>query len=197
MGRYIFYLMVGIFLWCSPSFGEKESYFYKMTDPSTIKSIKCKKLVEAIMNYIDKNGLEKAIEEVNKKDGLFSNVAEKGEQYAAIYSFDGTVLAHTIFPGMHGKNALGFKDAFGKNIILEDFTIAENGGGFIQIGYYNPMTHKTEPKKVYISPKIITKERPEGIFIGSGFYYQESHVFPLQTPNLSSYLGTDQKDVSK
>ena len=178
----------------TPCLGANESYFYKATDSSEIKSTKCKALVEAIVAYINKHGLEKAIEEINKEDGIFSNLSEHGEQYAAIYSFDGTVLAHPVFRGMLGKNALGFKDAFGKNVILEDFTIAEHGGGFMKLGYYNPLTKKTEPKKVYISPKIITKERPEGIFVGSGFYYTEPHIFPLKTEHLSSYLMDDPKE---
>ncbi|MES2263976.1 MAG: cache domain-containing protein [Pseudomonadota bacterium] len=117
-------------------------------------------LVKEAVQYIKKNGREKAFAEFNNSKGHFVN----GELYIVATSLDGVVLAHGANPKLLGKNIREIKDTDGKLFVQEQITVAKTkGSGWVDFRWPNPVTKDIEPKTVYL-------ERMDDLLIAGGIY---------------------------
>lgn len=116
--------------------------------------------VNEAVDYVHKEGKEKALAEFMNKDGKFF----RGELYIYAYDFDGNVLAHGAKPQLVGKNLLRLRDANGLAVIEELIKVAKGGQGFLKFYWDNPVEKKVMPKLGY-SVKI-----DDTWWLGSGIY---------------------------
>lgn len=120
-------------------------------------------LVQKARNYISMHGKGKALEEFNKKFGIFN----KDSYYIFALDFNGTVLANMNNPTWIGTNQINLQNSEGVYLVKEEIEKAKQGGGWL-IGRKkkHPITGKLECKKSYILPI-----KGGNYFIGSGYYY--------------------------
>lgn len=117
-------------------------------------------LVKKAIDYIKKNGKEKAFAEFSNQKGGFVD----RDLYIFVYDMTGTVLAHGQNAKMVGKNLIDVKDPDGKEYVKERIEIAKSKGkGWQEYKFTDPLTKKIEPKSAYI-------EKFEDVIIGSGIY---------------------------
>jgi cytochrome c len=117
-------------------------------------------IVESAASFASKNGKDKLIEEVNKKDGSFS----KGDLYVFVYDSAGTLLANPVAQPLIGKNLLSQPDADGKLFRKEIIQVtAEKGSGWVNYKYKDPASGAIEPKASYV-------KKQGDIIIGAGIY---------------------------
>ena len=103
-------------------------------------------MVEKGLAYLEQNGKDALIREVNNKNPEFMN----GDLYLAIRAMDGTQLAHPVNPKLVGKNMVVLPDADGKLFRKEIIETAEkNGKGWVDYRYNNPVTKQVEKKSTY------------------------------------------------
>lgn len=119
-------------------------------------------LVQKASKYISMYGREKALEEFNKKSGIFN----KDSYYVFALDYEGTVLANMNNPTWIGTNQINLQNSEGVYLVKEEIDKAKQGGGWL-IGRKkkHPLTGKLECKKSYIQPI------KGDYFIGSGYYY--------------------------
>jgi cytochrome c len=104
-------------------------------------------LVDKGVAYLQKNGKDALIAEINKKNPSFLH----GDIYLAVRSIDGTMLAHPINPRLVGKNMLVLPDADGKYFRKEIVELAKSKGkGWVDYRYNNPTTKDIEQKSTYL-----------------------------------------------
>jgi len=102
--------------------------------------------VKKAVEYYKANGREKALAELNKKDGLFAT----GEDYVDVHDQTGTCLAHPVTPGIVGLNRIDQADPNGKKYIKE--IVDESKGkssGWTNYLRKNPVSGKIEKKLAY------------------------------------------------
>ncbi|HEX9172377.1 MAG TPA: cache domain-containing protein, partial [Telluria sp.] len=76
----------------------------------------------------------------------------------------GLTLAHGENGKLVGKNLIALKDADGKPFIKEFVRVAgQNGSGWVDYRWPNPVTGVIESKSTYI-------EQADGVIIGCGIY---------------------------
>ena len=123
-------------------------------------------LVKKGVEFVKKNGKEKALAEFSNPNGQFV----KGELYFFVYSTngDGIVLAHGQNQKMIGRHLIDMKDTDGVYLIKESTKVANSpeGKGWVNYRWPNSVTQKVEPKRSYI-------ERVGDIWIGCGIYVDE------------------------
>ncbi|MFZ6644699.1 cache domain-containing protein [Undibacterium sp. TJN25] len=103
-------------------------------------------IVDKGLAYLQKNGKEALIREVNNKNPAFI----RGDVYLALRALDGTTLAHPINPRVVGKNMMVFPDADGKYYRKEIVEIAKSKGkGWVSYRYSNPDSNELEDKATY------------------------------------------------
>ena len=104
-------------------------------------------MVEKGQSYLQKNGKEALIKEVNNKNPEFI----KGDIYLVIRSIDGINLAHPFNPKLVGKNMLELGDADGKLFRKEIVELAKTKGkGWVDYRFNNPVSKDVENKSTYI-----------------------------------------------
>lgn len=104
-------------------------------------------MVNKGLSYLQKNGKEALIREVNQKNPDFL----VGDLYLYVRSIDGPILAHPINPKLIGKNMLELPDAEGKLYRKEIVELAKTKGkGWVDYRYNNPVTKKIEAKSTYL-----------------------------------------------
>ncbi|MES2049816.1 MAG: cache domain-containing protein [Pseudomonadota bacterium] len=104
-------------------------------------------IVEKGLSYVQKNGKDALIKEVNNKNPEFI----KGDIYLYVRAMDGTVLAHPINPKLVGKNMITLPDGNGKLFRKEIIELAQTKGkGWVDYRYNNPVTKEMEDKSTYI-----------------------------------------------
>jgi len=104
-------------------------------------------MVEKGLSYLDKNGKEALIKEINNKNPDFI----KGDIYLYVRGIDGAILAHPINQKLIGKNMLELPDADGKLYRKDILTLAKTKGkGWVDYRYNNPLTQQVENKSTYI-----------------------------------------------
>ncbi len=104
-------------------------------------------IVEKGLSYVQKNGKDALIKEVNNKNPEFI----KGDIYLYVRAMDGTVLAHPINPKLVGKNMVTLPDGNGKLFRKEIIELAQSKGkGWVDYRYNNPVTKEMEDKSTYI-----------------------------------------------
>ncbi len=102
-------------------------------------------LVKKAVAYYQKNGRDKAIEEFRKSPGPFVD----RDLYVTVYDMKGDALAH-INPKMVGRNMMDLRDTDGTYIIRDRTAAAQKAdSGWQDIKFYNPVTKKVEPKRVF------------------------------------------------
>jgi signal transduction histidine kinase len=106
-----------------------------------------KAMVEKAAAYLDDNGKEKTLAELDKPDGLFVD----GDIYAFAYDLTGTVIAHPYRPELIGRNLLHKPDSAGKLFRKEISELAlGSGSGWVDYTYVNPVTHQQQHKTTYV-----------------------------------------------
>lgn len=104
-------------------------------------------IVEKAAAFAAKNGNDKLIAEVNKKDGPFN----QGDLYVFVYDKTGTLLANPVTPALIGKNQVSEPDADGKLFRKEIIEVANTKGtGWVNYKYKNPASGALEPKVSYV-----------------------------------------------
>jgi signal transduction histidine kinase len=119
-----------------------------------------KGMVDEGATFMQANGKEKALAEMNNPKGKFV----KGELYIFVYDFSGTVLAQPFNPKLVGKNVMEVPDADGKFFRKEIIELAKSKGqGWVDYKYKNPASNKTEHKTAYI-------RKVNDVVLGCGTY---------------------------
>lgn len=104
-------------------------------------------MVDKGLSYLQKNGKDALIKEINNKNPEFV----KGELYLYVRAMDGAVLAHPINPKLIGKNMLELPDADGKLFRKDIVEMAKaKGKGWVDYRYNNPVTKEVENKSTYL-----------------------------------------------
>ena len=104
-------------------------------------------IVQKAAAFATKNGEDKLVAEVNKKDGPFN----QGELYVVVFDKTGTVLAHPVTPALVGKNRVSEPDADGKLFHKEIVDIAgKQGTGWVTYKYKNPTSGEVQTKTSYV-----------------------------------------------
>lgn len=103
-------------------------------------------MVEKGLAYLQKNGKDALIKEVNNKNPEFVHEGV----YLTVRALDGTQLAHPINPKLIGKNLVVLPDADGKLFRKEIIEQAKaKGKGWVDYRYNNPATKNIEQKSTY------------------------------------------------
>jgi signal transduction histidine kinase len=120
---------------------------------------------EAAM-MIEKEGLDAAVAEINKKDGKFV----WKDTYVFLMDMDGKMLGHPMKPALIGKNLIGSTDKAekGKEKLLfkEMVNLAKSkGDGWVDYMWPKPGEEKPSKKISYIY-RVPGKD----LFVGAGIY---------------------------
>jgi signal transduction histidine kinase len=120
-----------------------------------------KAFAERAVAHIQDVGRDKAFADFSRPDGGYVD----GELYMFCYAADGTNLAHGGNPAFVGKNLLNVKDPDGKLANAELIrTGLEQGTGWVDFRWPNPVSHKIEAKSAYV-----IRVDPATV-CGSGYY---------------------------
>lgn len=104
-------------------------------------------MVEKGLAYMQKNGKDALVQEINNKNPEFIN----GSIYLYLRGLDGIVIAHPINPKLIGKNMLDLPDADGKYYRKDIIALAKTKGkGWVDYRYNNPVSKQVENKTTYI-----------------------------------------------
>jgi len=104
-------------------------------------------IVQKAAAFASKNGEDKLVAEVNKKDGPFN----QGDLYVVIFDKTGTVLAHPVTPSLVGKNRVAEPDVDGKMFHKEIVEVADKQGtGWVTYKYKNPTNGEIQQKTSYV-----------------------------------------------
>ncbi|MDE2427727.1 MAG: cache domain-containing protein [Burkholderiales bacterium] len=104
-------------------------------------------MVEKGVSYMQKNGKDALITEINAKNPEFI----KGAIYLYVRAMDGKILAHPINQKLIGKDMLNLPDADGKLYRKEILELAKSKGkGWVDYRYNNPVSKQVENKTTYI-----------------------------------------------
>jgi len=130
--------LLSVLLACTAAF---TSLTFASDDPAVAIA-----MVDKGLAYLQKNGKDALIQEVNKKSPEFT----KGDVYLAVRALDGTQLGHPN-PKLIGKNLVVLPDADGKLFRKEIIELAKNKGkGWVDYRYNNPTTNEIEKKSTYL-----------------------------------------------
>jgi len=121
--------------------------------------------VKEAVAYAHLHGKEAALAEFSRKNGSFF----RGDLYIYAYDFNGTTIAHPVNPEKIGVNRLNEPDARGHAFIRELRNAAQNGSGFVEYFYINPVHANAVEKKLGYVEKA-----GDDWFLGSGIYYGPS-----------------------
>ncbi|HYM42512.1 MAG TPA: cache domain-containing protein [Steroidobacteraceae bacterium] len=118
--------------------------------------------VKKAVAFYKANGREKALAELNNKEGQFA----KGEDYVDVHDINGVCVAHPVSPGIVGLNRLEQADPNGKKFINEIVETAKSKpSGWINYMRKNPVSGKIEKKLAYW-------ERSDDLIFKAGTYEQ-------------------------
>ena len=118
--------------------------------------------VKKAVEFYKANGRDKALAELNNKDGQFA----KGEDYVDVHDMTGVCVAHPVSPGIVGLNRLDQADPSGKQFIKEIVESAKTKpNGWITYQRKNPVSGKIEKKLAYW-------ERKDDLIFKAGTYEQ-------------------------
>jgi cytochrome c len=103
-------------------------------------------LTRKAADIIESQGIEAARDLFNK-DGEF----KYGEIYVNLIDFAGTWLIYPPRPAGVGQSVINVKDADGKFLVQDIIKLAkENGEGWIEYRWLNPVSNKIEPKVSFV-----------------------------------------------
>jgi len=124
-------------------------------------------LVKKAVEFVKANGVDKAVEAFNKKDGEFV----KDDLYVFMFRVSDkpgarvVTLAHPVNPGLIGKDLYDLKDPSGNQFMaaMAQKAMKENGG-WVDYKWSHPQTKKIGSKSSFSLPA-----GPD-IFVGCGIY---------------------------
>jgi signal transduction histidine kinase len=117
-------------------------------------------LVQKVAAYMQANGKEKAIAEVNNIHGQFRD----RDLYITINDLNARTLAHGANPRMQGKDLIDLKDADGKFFMRERLELVKKmDKGWQEYKFVNPETKQIERKAMYF-------EKHGDLIINCGVY---------------------------
>jgi len=119
--------------------------------------------VESAASFARVYGRDLAIRDFMELEGPFV----RGNVYIFAADFNGTSLALPRLPSAVGTNRLDLQNSEGVYINREMMAIAENGSGFFEYIWTNPVTGETEPKKSYVT-KV-----DDDWWVGAGIYLSD------------------------
>jgi polar amino acid transport system substrate-binding protein len=137
---------------------ENESYVYVLEPDAKEDLIN---FVNEAKNFVLEQGIEKALEVFNDRNGDFV----RGELYIIAYDFNGTRLAHPYLPEGIGKNALNVTDSNGVANVENMREVARRGSGFTYYIWPNPAHSDAEELKLTYVLKV-----DEGLWLAAGTY---------------------------
>jgi signal transduction histidine kinase len=116
-------------------------------------------LVKKAIAHYDRNGRDKAFADFSRSPGPFVD----RDLYVVVYDMRGRSLAH-INPKMVGRELIDMRDGDGRYLVKERVEAANKStSGWQDIKFFNPVTKKIEPKRVYW-------ERHGDLLFSSGAY---------------------------
>ena len=116
-------------------------------------------LVKKAVAHYEKVGADQALADLSRNPGPFVD----RDLYVVVYDMNGKSLAH-INPRMIGKDLMDMRDGDGHYWVKERVEAARtHSSGWQDIKFYNPVTKKAEPKRVYW-------ERHGDLLFSSGAY---------------------------
>ena len=119
-------------------------------------------MVKRAIVYYDKHGKEKSVAEFSRSPGTFVD----RDLYVTVYTLQGVPLAH-INPRLIGKDLMDLRDPDGKYIVKDRMELAQKQGkGWQDIKFFNPVSKKIEPKRVYF-------EKHDNLVFACGAYLPE------------------------
>ncbi|MEK6793435.1 MAG: cache domain-containing protein [Spirochaetota bacterium] len=122
-------------------------------------------MVKKGMAYIDKVGVEKALTEMTRTNGMFID----RDLYLFALDFNGFSRANGGKPSLVGSDLADMKDNNGYPFVKEMIALAKkSGSGWIKYLWNNKVTGKIDPKASYIERVGKTE-----ILIGCGMYDKE------------------------
>lgn len=102
--------------------------------------------VKGAIAYYKANGRDKALAELNKKEGQFAT----GEDYVDVHDLNGVCVAHPVTPALVGVNRLEQADPSGKMVYKEMVAASKaKPSGWIEYMRKNPVDGKIEKKVAY------------------------------------------------
>ena len=117
-------------------------------------------LVQKVAAYMDANGKEKTVAEVNNIHGQFRD----RDLYITINDLNAKTLAHGANPRMQGKDLIDLKDADGKFFMRERLELVKKTSkGWQEYKFVNPETQQIEKKAMYF-------EKHGDVIINCGVY---------------------------
>lgn len=117
-------------------------------------------MVKKAIDYLKKNGKEKAFAEFSNGSGPFKD----RDLYITVMDTTGKMLVHGANPKLNGKNLIDMKDADGKYFVKEYIELAKSKGtGWIDFKWPNPVTQAIEQKSVYF-------EKVDDVVVTCGVY---------------------------
>lgn len=106
-----------------------------------------KGMVDEAVAFMQANGKENALAEINNPKGKFV----QGGLYVFAYDLNATVIAMPVNPKLVGKNLMEVPDADGKLFRKEIVEVAKTKGvGWVDYKYRNPENSKIEHKTTYL-----------------------------------------------
>ncbi|NLE01394.1 MAG: cache type 2 domain-containing protein [Fibrobacter sp.] len=104
-------------------------------------------LVKKAADFIDANGKEKTIQELNRGDSRFC----KGNMYVFVYDTNGVMIAHPKNINIVGVNLLNIPDANGHLYRKDIINVAKaRGKGWVDYKYRNPGNGEIQDKSIYV-----------------------------------------------
>jgi len=123
------------------------SWAYAQQQQAVDEKALAKAMVEKAAAFLNENGKEKTIAEINKPDGQFV----QGELYVFAYDLNAVMLAHPKNPKLIGQSLMDKPDSKGKLFRKEIIDKAKSAGsGWVDYFYLNPQTGKEEAKTTYL-----------------------------------------------
>lgn len=117
-------------------------------------------MVKRVQEKFVRDGPEATFAAVTRQDAEFHD----RDLYPFIYRLDGVNVAHGARPALVGKNLSNIKDPDGVPLIRLMIQItSDQGSGWVDYKWPNPITNKIEDKTSYC-------ERMGGYFVGVGVY---------------------------
>ncbi|MCP4130313.1 MAG: cache type 2 domain-containing protein [bacterium] len=122
-----------------------------------------KTMVNKALAFYEKNGKDKTIEELNKKDGQFVI----NDMYVFAYTNKGVLIANPLNKQLLGNDLSNWIDSRGKFFRQEMIEKTKNSGsGWITYVYSHPKTKEVRDKMTYC-------KGVDDLILCSGLYYKK------------------------
>lgn len=118
--------------------------------PGTVADAKA--LAEQALNHVKKVGFDQAVKDFNADQATWGIASRDKVVYLTMYTFDGTVLAHSVNSSLQGRNLIAIKDQNGKEVIKDGGVLAKAGPGNMNFVWANPVSKKMGKVESVVMP---------------------------------------------